>query len=494
MNPINIPMAELKPALAGLGKVINRRPTLPVLGCIRVERTKIGRIELAVIDLDTSVVVGLDTPAQGETATFLIPYEDLANVAKSCGKEETLLITPVEGSRVAIRFPVAGQMIEHTCDSIPVEEFPPIPEIRAEPVLLDGDLRQAIHDAFACASTDSTRRILNGACLDVSQPQGHCVVSTDGHHLFSSNSFTLGLKESIVIPNHRFLNWKEFNQDGDWSLRAESAERNQPPRFEIATQHWRFITSALDGRYPNWRAVVPDVGNVKTTLEIEPGALDAVNRTIARMPDHDSRHHSIGLEIAGHRVALLGKSPGSDQWTRIELVDGKVTGSEVTTHLNRQFLAKALRFGLNRIEIIDALTPLRFSSGGRQMIVMPVRPAPTAESETNNSPVESKPPVESTTTTPSQAEQPENSMAENYTNNGASRSNNPAAPAGAEERPALEAALAQIEAIKSEFRNVITGLNKLGDLLKQAGREQKANEKEFQGVRQTLRSLQNVRI
>ena len=27
MNPITLPMAELKPALAGLGKIITRRPT-----------------------------------------------------------------------------------------------------------------------------------------------------------------------------------------------------------------------------------------------------------------------------------------------------------------------------------------------------------------------------------------------------------------------------------------------------------------------------------
>ena len=67
-------------------------------------------------------------------------------------------------------------------------------------------------------------------------------------------------------------------------------------------------------------------------------------------------------------------------------------------------------------------------------------------------------------------------------------------PAAAEERPALETALAQVETIKTEFRNVIAGLNKLGDLLKQTAREQRVNEKEIQGVRQTLRSLQSVRI
>ena len=108
---------------------------------------------------------------------------------------------------------------------------------------------------------------------------------------------------------------------------------------------------------------------------------------IARMPDHDPRHHAIGLEIAGNKLSLLGKAPGSDKWTRIELAGCKARGEDVTVQLNRQFLSKALRFGLNRIEIIDEMSPLRFSNGGRQLIVMPVRPTSPASTSPAPAPV-----------------------------------------------------------------------------------------------------------
>ena len=62
------------------------------------------------------------------------------------------------------------------------------------------------------------------------------------------------------------------------------------------------------------------------------------------------------------------------------------------------------------------------------------------------------------------------------------------------EKPALETALAQIEVLRGDFRNAITGLNKLADALKQAQRESKASDKEISSVRQTLRQLQAVRI
>ena len=493
MNPITLPIAELRPALAGLNKIIARRPTLPVLGCVRIERTKTNRIELSATDLDTSAVVQLDAPAQGEPTTFLVSYDDLNNVAKSCGKEDSLILAPVEENRVAIRFPVGGQMIEHRCKSIPVDEFPDIVEVRGEPIPLDGKLRNAIHDALGCASTDPTRLILNGAYLDVSKHEGHYVVATDGHHLFSSNSFKLPLKDSLTIPSHRFLGWKDFNNDGEWTLRAAKPENNQPARFEIATRHWRIITRSLEGQYPQWRAVVPDLGNVRTIVEIEFGAEEEdVIRAIARMPDHDPKHHAIGLEIAGNKFSLLGKSPGSDKWTRVELSAIKAVGPNVTTHFNRQFLTKALRLGLTRIEITDSLTPLRFSNGGRQMIVMPVRPAPATS--INMSRTQSAPET-STTTPPRHAEQPERKpMPENNSTNGVTRPTTTATPMETAERPALETALAQIDVIRGEFRSAVAGLSKLGDLLKQASREQKTSEKEIQGVRQTLRSLQSVRI
>ena len=63
-----------------------------------------------------------------------------------------------------------------------------------------------------------------------------------------------------------------------------------------------------------------------------------------------------------------------------------------------------------------------------------------------------------------------------------------------EAKPALETALVQIESIKTAFRETITALTKLGDSIRQALREQKSGDKDLQNVRQTLRSLQSVRI
>ena len=76
--------------------------------------------------------------------------------------------------------------------------------------------------------------------------------------------------------------------------------------------------------------------------------------------------------------------------------------------------------------------------------------------------------------------------------NGATRSTTPGIPAA--DKPAIEAAIDKLDAFKTTFREALVGVTELTTLLRQAVRDQKAGEKEVQSVRQTLRSLQSVRI
>ena len=74
--------------------------------------------------------------------------------------------------------------------------------------------------------------------------------------------------------------------------------------------------------------------------------------------------------------------------------------------------------------------------------------------------------------------------------NGATRSNvNPAA-----EKPALENAIEKLDALKATTRDALNGLTELTALRRKSARDHKAGEKEIHQVRQTLRSLQSVRI
>ena len=484
MQPITLPMAELKPALSGLSKLI-RKSGLPVLKTIKVERTADGWIALTATDLDAFTTVRLEQPAQGEPFTILVPYEELTRTVKTCAKNDNILVAPGANNTGFIQYGLGTQLAEIEFESLPVTEFPETPRINGDAFPIPAALRTSIHEALECCSTDPTRAILNGVCIDVSKSGAHYVVGTDGRHLFSSNSFNLPLKTSLIIPSHKFLEWSVFNGDGEWQMKVGAAAKNERARFQIASRRWRFISNPHEGNYPNWRQVIPDAGESKTVIEMNPQTLDALLQTIQRIPCHDVVNNTIGIAITDAKLHILGKSTGSTDWTRVPIEGAKCTGKDTTVFLNRELLSKALGFGLARMDIIDATSPLRLSDGGRQMIIMPIRtesatakpaPAPAAE-QTNPPPQPAEQPKEDKTT------MPENN------NTNASR-----IPETKETKPSLDTALAQLEVVRGDFRNAIAGLNKLGELLRQSQRETKASGKEIESVRQTLRSLQSVRI
>src|SRR5436190_1102836 len=205
MSPFALPIAELKPALAGLGKVIAKRCALPVLGNIKLERTQDGWIALTGTDLDHFVTVRLEQPAAGEPGALLIPYEELLKIMKACGSGEEILVEQAGKDTATIKYRIGQQFVETKVESLPVDEFPQTPRFKADAIALSDTLRASIHEALQCASTDETRLILNGAYLDVSKPEASYIVGTDGRHLFSSNSFNLPLKNSLIIPAHKFI-------------------------------------------------------------------------------------------------------------------------------------------------------------------------------------------------------------------------------------------------------------------------------------------------
>jgi DNA polymerase III sliding clamp (beta) subunit (PCNA family) len=500
MSKIALPVAELKPALIGLGKVIAKRVTLPVLNHVKIERTKDGWTALTSTDLDHHVTVRLEQPSDGEAVSLLVPYDELLKITKNCQKTDTLLLNG-DSKTVTVEYAIGNQVAEVKVSSLPVEEFPALPRIKGEPTTLNETLRQSIHEAMECASTDETRLIINGAFIDVSKPDGHYIVGTDGHHLYASNSFSLALKDSLIIPTHKFIAWKEFSHDGEWQVKVAPPEKkDEPGHFQISSRRWRYISRQMEGNYPNWRQVIPTVFN--TSVEFAPESVEQIIQTIQRMPDHDPINHSLGIELKRQKANLLCKASKDQSWMPVEIEHTGFKGPDVTIHLNRHLFIKALEFGLLHLDIIDSLSPLRFSHEGRQMIVSPLRAdtspskpaaaqAPATESNGNGEaePVKPQQPA-AKAAQPERTSMPRNSTASNGNGNATTSNGN----GDHAEKTPIEAAVDQIETIKESLKSAKEGLNGLLDTLKQVQRDHKTSEREVQSVRTTLEKLQSVKL
>jgi DNA polymerase III sliding clamp (beta) subunit (PCNA family) len=474
MKPITLPIAELKPALAGLGKVINPRSSLPVLHHVKIERTSDGWIALTGTDLDRFVTMRLEHPAEGPPMAVLVPYDQLTQITKNCGKNERIHIEPG-----LIKFALADSLGEQKVKHIPTDEFPATPRIKADAIALPPELRRSIHEAMECASVDATRYVLNGTFIDTSNPKANYIVGTDGKHLYSANSFTLPLKNSVIIPNHKFLGWKEFNADGEWQMKVDDKA------VQLSSRRWRFISKQIEGNYPNWRQTIPNPNDAKTHITLDSAKLETLIKLIQRMPCHDpDKFQTIGLEIKMGQFLLLGKDHDNEPWTRVPVSDAKAEGPEMITFLSRRFLIKALEYGLNTISLMDQMAPLRFHNQGRQMIVMPLR----SDGANNQPPANQQPaPVimPPSRPVPPPAPPQRTTMITNPTSEG---------PTPNETKSATEEAIDMTLIIRDKLNEGFNMLRDLSMKLKVINRDQKTSAREFNSVRSTLRSIQGLKL
>jgi exonuclease VII small subunit len=181
--------------------------------------------------------------------------------------------------------------------------------------------------------------------------------------------------------------------------------------------------------------------------------------------------------------------------------------------MNRDYLLRALRFGLNEISIQDSLSPVVFTSQAKTMVVMPVRlegpprapaPAKNATAPKSTSQPETTPAAPPSAPGVNNATEQRNAMPSatittlTPPERGNLRGNNNTstnAQSGSDDtRSAFKAALEQIDRIKTNLRDVIGDLTDAVSMLKTAEKEQKATSKEIDTVRAKLREIQSVEL
>ena len=498
MNPttIELPAAELKTALTGLGKVISRRTTLPVLEHLRVTRDKAGIITLQATDLDSFVRYEAEQLGASEPCEFLVPFEPLNKLVK--GGKEPVQISLESKNKVRLKTYVGSSPMEQTLDTLPVDEFPLLPLTSGKVVPTDATFRDSFRQALDCCSEDGSRRVIQHVCLDTRYTEGHYLAATDGRHLFSANSFHFDLKEPVLIPNQAFLRWNKFMEDGVGELSVKPKTKTEGPWVQLKSGRWTFIAKSPDEEFPKWKNVLPAPNSSRTRIQFDSQAVATLLAGVPRLPASDDCLLAVTLEVIGNGLHVKARAKDAKDWTRLTVDGARVHGRPVSVSLKREYLLKALRFGLTTVEIENDLSPLDFYDGGRRMIVMPVRPdgasqpatsAPTTQPNPQPSPAPD--PSPDNNSNPPVSEPPQ-AQPQQPTTMPKTIENTPT-EAPTETSP-VKAVIQHIEAIKDTLKGVLKEFAEVLDCLKQLEKEKKASDREMDSVREKLREIQAVRI
>lgn len=511
---IEIPVSELKPALPGLARIIGRSSTLPVLQCVRVTLNQDDErhVHLQAHNLEEIATLRLPHSANGLSGQVLVPFDMLTKIVKACASGQSVRLLS-NGQETKIRYTVAGSPVDRLVSHIAPEEWPEVKEIKQESVALEEPFKMAVKEAMECASEDSSRYVLNGACLDTRDKKAHYIVGSDGRHLYCANTFHFNLPEPLILPTRKFLCWAGFMEDGPWKLRMLPGVKNDPKTkekdkipeepawFSFESERWLYTAKGIDGEYPNWKQVVPMDTASWTQIVLQPAGVATLLEALPLLPGADESDRGVNL-LAGNGLVIQAKGRDQADWTSINVPEASVTGKAVSIRFNRTFLLKALRFGLHTVQLNNSLEPMLFTAPGKTMVAMPLRmeqaPDPTTAAQEQTSPsntasAQPPSPAEATHTTA------ERNIVSATTMTGPERGNfrtgNSTNEISSEEtRSSFKAALEHLERAKANLRNIVGDLSDAASLLKSAEKEQRASAKEIEAIRGKLREIQSVKI
>lgn len=465
---------HLQPALAGLSKVVSTKHALPELRCVKVSPSK-ESITLSGTDMDVFASVEIPTTHCSEEQSFLLPLDRLLAATKRLPTHSCLHLEP--GS---ISTDLGTGRIGEKVNVPEASVFPAEPKCKADPVPMPETFATSFSLALQCSSTDVTRYILQGVALDASVEGSHYLIGTDAKHLFSANSFNLPVEESVTVPSHRVFNFRGL-LEYPWAIAVEKTEEGH--HFQLMAGPWKILCRTIDGKYPNWRQVIPKTEDHRTFVEWPEENNYA--QMLAALPCSGTGEENV-VDLLISSAGLTLHDPDSE--SSILLEGSRAKGQEMSVRVNRAYLAKAFAYGFKRLALIDELCPLHFMGEGTQLIVMPMRLTKHNESPPQTQPATAEPTNERKNTMPETNSNQINGARKPF-NKGADRSFMPTS-----EKTAIEVAIEKLDTFKATFREALTSITETTSLLKQAIRDQKTGEKEIRQVRQTLRSLQGVKL
>jgi hypothetical protein len=240
-------------------------------------------------------------------------------------------------------------------------------------------------------------------------------------------------------------------------------DKDHPAVIEINSYRWTFV-GAIEGTTRLGRFCQILRGSKPASRFQQ--QLDELVEIVAKLPC-EPINYPIGLKLGlQNKVVLFSRVAGTEKFTEATFCAAEVKGGPVTICLNRNYLIKALRFGLTEIQIADPLSPIRCSDeSGRQMIIMPIR----LDGMMTTSPTQPSSPA------PREAQSSatnKNEMQNANRNDGQtvtlSREN---------KKSSLEIAVEQIDAVRSSIKTAAASLHDVITSLKQAQRERSTEKK-----------------
>jgi DNA polymerase-3 subunit beta len=316
--------------LQNISGVLNSSNTLPILDNFLFEIDK-GEMLVSASDLETTMSTRIAIKAE-TPGSIAVPAKLLLETLKTF--PETPLSFNVDTKTFGIEISAGEGKYKLTGHN--GAEFPKVPPIEASNSLEINSytLAHAINKTLFATGNDELRPVMSGVFLQLS-PENLTFVATDAHklvryrrtdaHANSGSSFILPKKPLNLLKN--ILS----SEEGPVKIEYNNANAN------FSFNNVNLICRLIDGKYPNYEAVIPKENPNKLTID-RVAFLNSIKRVSIFS---NKTTHQVRLKITGSQLNISAEDLDFANEAN-ERLNCSYTGEDMEIGFNSRFLIEML--------------------------------------------------------------------------------------------------------------------------------------------------------
>ena len=312
-------------------KLLPQRTTLPILSGVLIETTDDG-VRLSSFDYEVSAQTDITAEVE-EPGRVLVSGRLLADIASR------LPNAPVNLAAVDSRISITCGSAHFTLLSMPVEEYPTLPQVAEQTGVLPADVfATAVAQVAVAASRDDVTPVITGVQLEVSN-NSLSLVATDRYRVavraidWDSAGSTIASVTALVPARTLQEIGKTFGHSGSISVSITASDDRELIAFRADR---KTVTSLLiKGNFPPVKRLFPET--VENYAVINTAELIESVRRVSLVLEREA-----ALRFTFTVDGLTLEAIGSEQAQAQETIDAFLTGVDTVVSLKPQFLLDGL--------------------------------------------------------------------------------------------------------------------------------------------------------
>ncbi|MEZ2132508.1 MULTISPECIES: DNA polymerase III subunit beta [unclassified Sinorhizobium] len=347
---LTIERATLARLLANVGRVVESRNTIPILGFVLLEASQDG---LRVTGTDLDIVATDRAPAETTTdGAICVDAKLLSDIAKKAGGDISISL---EADKLVVK---SGRS-RFSLQTLPAADFPSLDGGKFD-ASFEIDLAALFAPVAFAISNDDVRYYLQGVYFASSEAVS-VAVATDGHRLARHKAASLGTFPGVIVPKKVV----------GLLPKGVAAVSVSTTKIRIAIGDFTLVSKLIDGTFPDYERVIPRENELAVTAD-KAELLRAADRVTTVS---NERGRAVKLSVASGSIGLSVHSQVGDAQDEVAT---EYSGEPAEIGFNSVYLRDALSAmadGQVTLSLRDAGSPalLTGQSEALDITLMPMR-------------------------------------------------------------------------------------------------------------------------